>query len=93
MHVGANRQTLRDRYPDRTRYAVVGASLRLHSNENQRAPAGNVQLLQPMIATDDPWRSRLPELLRQPGDTMHLRVAFGRSPEPWLIAVKTDTAR
>ena len=93
MDIGSSRLQLRDRYPDRNRYAVMRASLRLPTNQDEWAPVGSVQLLQPMIATDDPWRSHLPELLRQPGDSMHLSVAFGRSLEPWLIAFTSDSAR
>jgi len=93
MDVGANRQQLRDQYPDRTRYAVVHASLRIPSQEDEWSPLGSVHLLQPMIAIDDQWRSSLPELLRQPGNTTHLRVAFGRSLEPWLIALSADPLR
>jgi hypothetical protein len=90
MDVGTSVATLRARYPDRRRVAIVGARLVQRDDDEVMIYLNDVP-----IGVGGRWRERLrARSLPEPGNqppAPTLVVAFGRSLEPWVVAV-TDPA-
>ena len=91
MDAGASRDALRERYPDRHRYAIVPGVLTLRAD-----PAhlfGDTVLAVPSrrVAVGDAWRWQVADALKA-GTATRATVVFGRSLEPWLAALERDPA-
>jgi len=91
--------TLRQRYPDRTRYASVRAVVRLHRRDQQgERPArllGRIERL--LVARVHVPLALRPELDAAAAEEQAERrytatIAFGRRHEPWLIATRRRVA-
>jgi hypothetical protein len=88
VDVGLDREALRARYPDRSRYALVPGSL--HAWIQDKRLTGQIgQLRIAEINVPHAWRENLgKELTRDSHDKqpprVQLEVSFGRRLEPWL---------
>ncbi len=92
VDVGLDREPLRQRYADRTRYAIVHGLVR-PSYERERSLNGYVSELSiEQINVPQRWRAVLDSLPSGRNDAarapqQRMEVAFGQRLEPWIMAV------
>ncbi|WP_375739803.1 DUF4824 family protein [Pseudomonas boanensis] len=85
VDVGLDRQALRQRYPDRERYAIVPGTVQAWLHEGQLQG----QLSQLRISTINvpyAWRHPLGERLASEKAQFLVQVSFGQRLEPWVSA-------
>lgn len=96
VDVGLDRETLRQHYPERSRYAIVHGQVR-PSYGRERALTGHISELSiAQINVPQRWRAVLDSLPSGPNNAsrtplQRIEVAFGRRLEPWITAVSDAT--
>lgn len=85
---GSDAEALRQRYPDRKRYALVRARLYAWYDHNQNLQARVSSLEVDALQVPYRWRKPVEERLLggydEPIKPMRLRVAYGKRLEPWI---------
>lgn len=97
VDVGLDRATLRQRYPDRSRYAIVHGLVRPNHWSDKPRLAGHIgELSIEQINVPQRWRAVLDSLPSGPNNAsrtpqQRIEVAFGQRLEPWITAVSDAT--
>jgi hypothetical protein len=98
VDAGLDAGALRERYPDRSRYAIVRGSVRAQVTGPRRAQELRGRVI--AVRCDDinvppQWRPQLPkspEPYNQPRQPFQVVVAVGRRFEPWILAASTPAS-
>lgn len=90
MDAGADLATLRAKYPDRMRYAIVHAAIRpmFYERKGKQQLSVSVRLTTASILVPLEHRDAL-ERSRSPG--ADVKIAFGKRLEPWILATQPQS--
>ncbi|MEO4045962.1 DUF4824 family protein [Pseudomonas sp. CAU 1711] len=96
IDAGSDIQTLRQRYPDRSRYAIVGGTVRAWCScggDDPHRLQGQVDaLLVDELNVPATWRAQLAERMPRRYESeqlpLQIEVSFGRRLEPWIGALR-----
>ncbi|MDG9924242.1 MULTISPECIES: DUF4824 family protein [unclassified Pseudomonas] len=93
VDVGSDVEALRQRYPERSRYALLRGTVRAWSDCQQTTLRGSVSdLSADEINVPHVWRRQLGEYLPHPYDIserpFQMQISFGQRLEPWISAVE-----
>jgi len=96
VDVGLDRDQLRQRYPDRSRYAIVQGLVRPDYGRERSLNGYISELSIEQINVPQRWRPVLATLPSGPNNTSRtpqhrIEVAFGQRLEPWITAVSEAT--
>lgn len=94
--VGTDLQALRQRYPDRSRYAIVGGTVRAWCDCDGNPPHRLRGQIDQLHVTDlnvpAAWRQELAERMPRRYEDgqlpLHIEVSYGQRLEPWISAVR-----
>lgn len=99
IDAGLDREALRKRYPDRSRYALVPALVQMywHTEDHRTVAQGSINGLvneRINVASSDAqrlglrtkWRYALPD--GSPDPPLDVELAFGRRLEPWILSMR-----